>query len=105
LRRGVTAGAIDAVWLRTVGFDTRSGPVSLRRYVVGGRGFHQLGVPIVGDRAGTLGLVMLALASLVLFRLVSPSASDTTLDHFSNREEARVFSRLRESTSQQSERS
>lgn len=62
LRQALAETAIDAIWIRAVGFDvTSSGPVNLRRYVSGVRGLHQLGLPVVGDRAGTLGLAMLAL--------------------------------------------
>jgi hypothetical protein len=62
LREATSASAIDALWIRATGFDiTSSGPINLRRYITGVRGFHGLRVPVVGDRAGTLGLAMLAL--------------------------------------------
>lgn len=61
LRAGVDANAIDAIWVRAVGFDIHSGSINLKRYVAASRGLHGLGVPLVGDRAGTLGLAMLAL--------------------------------------------
>jgi hypothetical protein len=61
LRGAVVANAIDAIWIRAIGFDAHSGATNLRRYVTGVRGFHELRVPVVGDRAGTLGLPMLAL--------------------------------------------
>jgi hypothetical protein len=61
LRNGISAGAIDAIWVRAARFGMSAGPTNLRRYVSGVRGLHELGVPIVGDRAGTLGLGMVAL--------------------------------------------
>lgn len=61
LREGISADAIDAVWVRAARFGVSMGPTNLRRYVTGGRGLHGLGVPIVGDRAGTTGLGMVAL--------------------------------------------
>lgn len=62
LKRAIDASALDAIWIRAVGFEMgNSGPINLRRYVTGVRGLHELKVPITGDRAGTLGLAMLAL--------------------------------------------
>lgn len=61
LGEGISADAIDAIWIRAARFGMSTGPTNLRRYVAGVRGLHALGVPIVGDRAGTAGLGMVAL--------------------------------------------
>ena len=65
LRRLVAAEAVDAVWLRVPGFGaTQSGPVNLRRYFELARGLHGLGVPVVGERTGTIGLALLAFGAV-----------------------------------------
>ncbi len=65
LRGLVTAEAIDAVWLRVPGFGvTESGPLNLRRYFEFARGLHGLGVPVVAERTGTIGLAMLAFGAV-----------------------------------------
>ncbi|HEV8361916.1 MAG TPA: hypothetical protein VGQ52_00235 [Gemmatimonadaceae bacterium] len=61
LHDGRRAKAFDSIWIRAVGFDAHnSGPLNLRRYITGVRGFHELGIPVFGDRAGTVGLASLA---------------------------------------------
>lgn len=56
---------IDAVWLRIHNFGTSSsGPLSLRRYVDLARDLHELGVPIVAERTGTVGLALLSLGAV-----------------------------------------
>jgi hypothetical protein len=53
---------LDALWLRIHNFGTSSsGPVNLRRYVALCREAHQLGLPVVAERTGTVGLPLLAL--------------------------------------------
>lgn len=53
-------GVIDAIWLRIHPFGTTSaGPLSLTRYVDFARSLHPVGVPLVGDRTGTVGLALL----------------------------------------------
>jgi hypothetical protein len=53
---------LDALWLRIHNFGTSSsGPVNLRRYVALCRDAHQLGLPVVAERTGTVGLPLLAL--------------------------------------------
>lgn len=56
---------IDAVWLRVHPFGTTtSGPLALRRYIDGCRHLHQLGVPLVGEHTGTVGLALLAFGAV-----------------------------------------
>lgn len=61
----VAAEAIDAVWLRIPGFGVaESGPVNLRRYFELARGLHGLGVPVVAERTGTIGVALLAFGAV-----------------------------------------
>ncbi len=62
LGRLAAEGAIDSVFMRMHGFGTTSsGRLNLRRYVSVARQLHQIGVPIVAERTGTVGLALLAL--------------------------------------------
>ena len=61
----VARGVIDAVWLRIPNFGTtNSGPVLLRRYIKVARSFHRLGIPLVAERTGTVGLALLAVGAV-----------------------------------------
>jgi hypothetical protein len=54
-------GAVDAVWLRIHPFGTTSaGPLSLSRYIQYAQSLHEIGVPLVAERTGTIGLALLA---------------------------------------------
>lgn len=65
LAAGVEAGSIDAIWLRVPGFGAAtSGPINLRRYIEFARAVHGLGVPIVGERTGTIGVALLAFSAV-----------------------------------------
>jgi hypothetical protein len=56
---------IDALWLRVQGFGTTSsGPLALRRYIEASRDLHRLGIPLVGERTGTVGLALLAFGAV-----------------------------------------
>lgn len=56
---------IDAVWLRVHPFGTsNSGPLVLRRYVHACQDFHDLGIPLVAERTGTVGLPLLAFGAV-----------------------------------------
>lgn len=58
--------AIDALWLRVNNFGTKSaGPLTLPRYIALARQLHSLGMPIVAERTGTVGLALLALGAIV----------------------------------------
>ena len=62
LRRLVVGRTIDAIWLRMHAFGTTSsGPLSLTRYIRTARSFHQLGVPVIAERTGTVGIPLMAL--------------------------------------------
>jgi len=55
---------VDAVWLRIHPFGSRSGPASLRRYVEACRDLHRLGLPLVAERSGTIGVALLAFGAV-----------------------------------------
>lgn len=54
----------DAIWLRVHPFGSSSGPLALRRYIEACRDLHALGIPIVGDRTGTVGVAMAAFGAI-----------------------------------------
>jgi hypothetical protein len=61
----LSALPIDAVWLRIHPFGTtNSGPLALRRYIEGCRQFHALGVPLVAEHTGTVGMALLAFGAV-----------------------------------------
>jgi hypothetical protein len=56
---------VDGIWLRVHPFGTTSsGPLVLRRYIEACRDLHALGMPIVGDRTGTVGVALAAFGAL-----------------------------------------
>lgn len=56
---------IDGVWLRVHPFGTTSsGPLALRRYMESARDFHRLGVPVIGEHTGTIGVALLAFGAI-----------------------------------------
>lgn len=56
---------IDAVWLRIHPFGTTSsGPLALRRYLEGCLDLHRLGLPILGEHTGTVGVALLAFGAV-----------------------------------------
>lgn len=55
----------DGVWLRVHPFGTTSsGPLALRRYIEGCREFQTLGVPLVAEHTGTIGVALLAFGAV-----------------------------------------
>lgn len=56
---------VDGLWLKVHPFgSTASGPLVLRRYIEACRDLHALGIPIVGDRTGTVGVALAAFGAL-----------------------------------------
>ena len=56
---------IDAIWLRMHAFgSTSSGRLNLRRYADVSRRLHPVGVPIIGERTGTVGLALMSLGCI-----------------------------------------
>ncbi len=57
--------AIDSVWLRIHPFGTAtSGPIVLRSYIEACQELHRLGVPLVAERCGTVGVALLAFGAV-----------------------------------------
>lgn len=55
---------IDALWLRVHPFGASSGPLALRRYIEACEDLHKLGVPLIGERTGTIGVALLAFGAV-----------------------------------------
>lgn len=55
---------IDAIWLRVHPFGTDSGPHALRGYIETCRDMHRLGLPVIAERTGTIGLPLLAFGAV-----------------------------------------
>jgi hypothetical protein len=56
---------IDAIWLRLHPFGSTScGPVSLRTYITACRALQTLGLPLVAERTGTIGVALMAFAAV-----------------------------------------
>jgi hypothetical protein len=57
--------AVDALWLRLHPFGTaKAGPLALRRYLETCRALHQLGLPLVAEHSGTVGVALLAFGAV-----------------------------------------
>ncbi len=62
---GLRAMDVDAIWLRLHPFGTTTaGPLALRHYIETGWQLGQLGIPIVGERTGTVGLALMAFGAV-----------------------------------------
>ena len=56
---------IDAVWLRIHPFGTTAaGPIALRGYIEACRDLHRVGVPLVAERSGTIGVALMAFGAV-----------------------------------------
>ena len=56
---------IDGIWLRVHPFGTTSsGPLSLRRYIQACQDLHNLGLPIIAEHSGTVGVALLAFGAV-----------------------------------------
>lgn len=56
---------VDGVWLRLHPFGTtNSGPLALARYIQLCRSLHELGVPLVAEHSGTIGVALLAVGAV-----------------------------------------
>ena len=65
LRPLTATRSADAIWLRVPGFGVPdSGPVNLRRYIELARALHELRLPIISERTGTIGLAFLAFGAV-----------------------------------------
>lgn len=97
---------IDAIWLRVHPFGTTtSGPLALRRYIHACQHFHQLGIPLVAERTGTVGLPLLAFGAVGGIESGVTLGERFTLDRYTRRSTARAFSPRLACTSRSSVRS
>lgn len=56
---------IDSFWLRVHPFGTStSGPIALRGYIAACQDFHTLGIPLVAERSGAVGIALLAFGAV-----------------------------------------
>lgn len=56
---------IDALWLRVHPFGTTtSGPLALRRYLEVCRALYVLGIPLVAEHSGTVGVALIAFGAV-----------------------------------------
>jgi hypothetical protein len=55
---------VDAIWLRVHPFGSNSGPSALRGYIEACRDLHDLGLPLVAERSGTVGLALMAFGAV-----------------------------------------
>src|SRR3546814_10284511 len=56
---------IDGVWLRLHPFGTtKSGPLVLKRYLQLCRQLHALGIPVVAEHSGSVGVALLAFGAV-----------------------------------------
>lgn len=61
----IAAREIDGVFLRIQGFGTtKAGPKNLRSYLNIARALHSFGVPLVGERTGSVGVVLAAFGAI-----------------------------------------
>lgn len=59
------ATELDALWLRIYPFGTStSGPIALRHYIEAAWDLHRIGVPLVGERTGTVGVALMAVGAV-----------------------------------------
>ena len=65
LTAGLAGLPIDALWLRVHPFGTTtSGPLALRRYLQMCRALHALGLPLVAEHSGTIGVALMAFGAV-----------------------------------------
>ncbi len=61
----IVARQVDGVFLRVQGFGTtKAGPRNLRSYITIARRLHSLGVPLVGERTGSVGVALAAFGAI-----------------------------------------
>ena len=62
---GLLAGVpVQSIWLRVHPFGSAAGPRALRNYIEACRRMHSLGVPLVAERTGVIGLSLLAFGAV-----------------------------------------
>jgi len=65
LRGLISRRQVDGIFVRVQGFGTnKAGPLNLRKYLALCRDLHDLGVPVVGERTGTVGVALAAFGAI-----------------------------------------
>lgn len=83
---------IDAIWLRVHPFGTTtSGPLALCRYIHACQHFHDLGIPLVAERTGTVGLPLLAFGAVGGIESGVTLEERFTLDRYTRRSSGSGF--------------
>jgi hypothetical protein len=61
---GAMQSRIDGLWLRIHPFGASSGHVNLQRYILAARDLHALHLPLISEKAGTVGTALLAFGAV-----------------------------------------
>lgn len=64
LLSAITDLPVDGIWLRIHPFGSDSGPSALSAYIDASRDIHDMGLPIVAEKTGTIGLALLAFGAV-----------------------------------------
>jgi hypothetical protein len=64
LKKALSALKIDSLWLRVHPFGAGSGHITLQRYIRACRDLHELQVPLVAEKAGSIGIPLLAFGAV-----------------------------------------
>ncbi len=64
IKAGLQGIEIDGLWLRVHPFGAASGHVTLQRFIQSCRDLHSLGLPLVVEKAGSIGLALLAFGAV-----------------------------------------
>jgi hypothetical protein len=64
IKAGLQGVEIDGLWLRVHPFGAASGHITLQRFIRSCRDLHSLGLPLVVEKAGSIGLPLLAFGAV-----------------------------------------
>jgi hypothetical protein len=64
LKQGLQSVDIEGLWLRVHPFGASSGHVTLQQFIQSCRDLHRLGLPLVVEKAGSIGLALLAFGAV-----------------------------------------
>jgi hypothetical protein len=64
LKQAIEREDLDGLWLRVHPFGASSGHLTLQRYMQACQDFHSLNLPLVAEKAGSIGLALLAFGAV-----------------------------------------
>lgn len=64
LKTALQSTKVDSLWLRVHPFGSDTGQLTLQRYIAACRQLHDLPMPLVAERAGNIGLALLAFGAV-----------------------------------------